>query len=65
MLLRLLKRYKKGDKMSFRVGQILSDNLRSENLLTEKSFQIEDLETTNDITLNKFTDKRITSIENT
>lgn len=51
--------------MSFRVGQILSDNLRSENLLIEKSFQIEDLETTNDITLNKFTDKRITSIENT
>lgn len=46
--------------MSFKVGQILSNNLS--NVLKPVNFSISDLETTNDITLNKFIDKRIINI---
>lgn len=49
--------------MSFKVGQILSSNFSSSNQLLETMHcQIKDLETTNEITGNKFIDKRITDI---
>lgn len=48
--------------MSFKVGQILSSNLESKSLLEIMHYSIEDLETTNEITGNKFIDKRITDI---
>lgn len=48
--------------MSFKVGQILSSNLESKSLLETMHYSIEDLETTNEITGNKFIDKRITDI---
>ena len=48
--------------MSFKVGQILSSNLESKSLLEVMHCSIGDLETTNEITGNKFIDKRITDI---
>ena len=48
--------------MSFKVGQILSSNLDSKSLLETMHCSIEDLETTNEITGNKFIDKRIADI---
>lgn len=48
--------------MSFKVGQILSSNLESKSLLEVMHCSIGDLETTNEITGNKFIDKRIMDI---
>ena len=48
--------------MSFKVGQILSSNLESKSLLEIMHCSIGDLETTNEITGNKFIDKRIMDI---
>lgn len=48
--------------MSFKVGQILSSNLESKSLLETMHCSIGDLETTNEITGNKFIDKRIIDI---
>ena len=48
--------------MSFKVGQILSSNLESKSLLEVMHCSIGDLETTNEITGNKFIDKRIIDI---
>lgn len=48
--------------MSFKVGQILSSNLESKSLLETMHCSIGDLETTNEITGNKFIDKRIIDV---
>lgn len=51
--------------MSFKIGQLLSNNLTDAKYLNKSlNKTIRDLETTNEITGNKFIDKRITNIYN-
>jgi len=48
--------------MSFKVGQILSENITAPSSDNKANFQVQELVTTNEITGNEFKDKRICNV---